>query len=291
MATAQPVYIKDNGFEHIALTNKWSNRPFHILRTFSDGTPGQSAQNNISGLKDGWDIDAGGSTYADEILFNGKQVCKCTINKDSWGDLYVGGALEKNVNGERGQSVWMRIIANLPTAFDLDEAVDKVKWLRQRVQGVGHADLYLPSPKTNYPAPINLNCEAHTSQVGGNIPNNGNREIGKGSGWELPRNEWFEMGFQVLHDHTKKDDGGACVVRVWAGDQLLDEITSVYTMISGTESIPVVRLMNYFNAPAKSGGGTGVTKDMHFYVAEIEVTNIPPSYTDAQGNPKLPTRI
>ncbi|QJR79596.1 hypothetical protein CA267_001685 [Alteromonas pelagimontana] len=300
-APSEIVYIGDR-FKFIDFTSRWAPAPFHRLITFQDGAVGDGVQ----GMPDGFDGDAGQSTYSDEVLYKGRQVCKCFLPQGSVGQLSFGGAVTSGVRVERGQTVWIRSIIYLPSSFDLNESMaggGAMKYMRQKVTNdsysVGHADLYIPAPDLGLPGPFKLVMEAHTSQSQGHATHNSNINVGNLDDYQLPRDEFVEVQYAVTHDIGHYEES-RCVARVWVGDTLLAEKRDFHTMIGDTDYCDVIRLFGYFNAnynPPNSpdydpnGGEHGVTKDMHCYCAEFECTTVEPTYTDAFGNPKLPTRL
>tara|TARA_S200002703_G_scaffold101771_1_gene88201 strand:+ start:2850 stop:3749 length:900 start_codon:yes stop_codon:yes gene_type:complete len=299
MATIRPIFADQQGWYQLSQNDKYLNRPCHHLRTFQDGVVGDIAQNGKDGntYTDGWDSNAGGSTYSDEVLFNGKQVCKSFLPKGSDGALSLGGSVYKGLAVKRYETLIQRAILRFPAEFDFDESMPgggAMKLLRQRVGDVGHVDVYINAPSNGYEGDFKFVCEVHTSAHDGNPhhagPHNSNVTIAHA--YAIPRDEWFEICFAVTYDNLSVDDGGYARAMIWVKDDLLIDITSIHTMNSGEETVNITHLCTYFNANNNPGQPDhGVTKDMWFYCAEYEISNLLQTYTDAIGNPKLPSRI
>ncbi len=284
MATAQPIYLKQNGFEYISTTGRYTKRPFYRFGDFQKGAIGEVPINSQSGFDDGWDGESGASRYSDEVLYKGRQVCKCFLSAGSRSDnLSFGGALNKKISSLRGESIWFQTTVWIPSEFDLNEADGggRMKYMRIRTEGVGHTDIYLNAPFLNPGSRISATAEAMAANQEVYYNN-----VGSLPDDEVPRNQWVNIQIQVVQDVTPASEGGACVMRVWMGDKLLDEITDFYTMHTVDDIVNILRFITYFNATAE-----GVSEDMWLYVAEFEATNITPTYTDEFGNPKLSPRL
>jgi hypothetical protein len=300
MATIRPVYTKDNGFTYLPQAAEWNKRPCRELRTFQDGAIGDIAQNGKDGntYTDGFDADASRSTYNDEVLFKGRQVCKHFLPQGSVGQLAFGGTVEDRVDVGRYESLWQRVICMFPSSFDFTEADaggGAMKFLRQTVKDTGHVDIYINSPNNGRPGDFKLNNEVHTSTHDGNPyhtgQHNGNVNLENSVG-TLPRDQWFEAHFMVTYDNLPVDEGGHARAMFWIGDTLIEDVTSIHTMNSGFERVKQSMLCTYFNANYNPGQPDhGVTKDMWFWTAEFETTNITPTHTDEFGNPKLPVGL
>lgn len=283
MATAQPVYLKQNGFKYLS-TNQW-NRPKYDKRSFSDGTAGQEAQNNNSGLSDGWDTFAGGSSYADDPAGGPSKVCQTRVPINSKGALSVGGAIQTGKIFRKGDVVYVGCRTYYPQSFDMTAvknvpATSRQKFLRLYVKDgsgqftSGYNDLYI----IRDPDAAAKGCQFQYIKEG---------EVG-GASWrnigdrthDIVKDTWESYQMAIYLDDVEESQGGSGRVEVFKNGELIDVVTNVKTINHPDDEIYDFLCFTYWDDAESSSEQT-------WYIDDAFVTNLEPDGVDSMGNKRF----
>jgi len=216
---------------------------------------------------DGWDSEAGWSTYTGDQAHSGFQCCKCLLKKDvtvstyNWG----GRVTFPSLLGEGDvmyHEMWLR--APAVADFHFDTVIGYCKFLRYE-----HYDTATgthPSAKIIMLRDYNLGLDFRTTRSGLSDLNFGDNNAFK---WQVWQKYQVECGIGTV----ARDSGGNGYQKMWVdGVKQLD--LSISTISSSTRKWKMFRFMNTFSPNSSYDHIDG---DIWIYVDDLKIYNRRPT--------------
>jgi hypothetical protein len=233
-----------------------------------DGAPGSEARG-----RDAFDDAVGRSVYSAERQAAGKQAARLAIREGSEGWDEWGGRKFFPHRIPRGGEVWLRVRVYWPPGFDWS-ADPWLKFLRVHTRSPGadeetrYDDWYLNEGSTT-----GMHRFISDAQDLG-------RDCG-GTSHDPRHGVWESYQMYLRFDSVAASAGGAGLVRLWKGSDLLCEIRDMRTLRSADSFADASLFGTYWNGTAPAS--------QHMFLDDVVITTRVPSGRDGHGNPMIPS--
>ena len=253
-------------------------RQFIIDINGDGGTVGGPVANS-TGILDGKQVftgTAGGTTYSNEMQYEGSNVLRMSVAEGSQGFGSLGGAvnLQNHQDAQtylyRGDEFWMKTRMYFPSGgWQWNEG--RNKFFRARV--------FNPDGSSSY---IDLYIDGNRS-TGTQIwwiyeGENSWRSNGSAAPDVILFDQWHDIEMYCRLDSIPSDEGGMAHTRIWIDGDLIMDIGNRRTINHPDSEIRNIGLFLYY-------GNEGAPSDLHLFADNYIFRTSLPSNTDAAGNP------
>lgn len=277
MATAQPIYLKQNEYKYISSETRWAT-PFYVMRRFSDGALGEVAQNGKDGntYTDGFDSDASRSFYASDPAGGVGKVARLTVPAGGGGVNAFGGSITSHRRTYKGDVAYFGCRMYVPAALDWTAVQGTVtlrnKFLRvmnKRADGsqVGYNDLYiLRDPSLHGGMQFEFIKEGQASWA----------DVGDASN-QFVRDTWETYQMAIHCDNIPVDQGGTGRVEIFKNGERIANITKIETLSTADGYLDFAKFFTLWD-------DAGASSEQTLYLDDVFYTNVKPTTTDSTGN-------